>query len=98
MEIGTTLDVKTTAVRNAASKFPGYQALTVAPVAITVEGQPAREFESLIPQDGKSYHVLTVTAARDRELYTFNLIIAEAEYQANIDQARTLLNTFVFLK
>jgi hypothetical protein len=97
MEPNATLDLKTAAGQNTASKFPGSQLLTSVPLETTVAGQAARQYEWLVPQNGTQYHVLSVNTVRDGQFYTINIQIAAQNYAANIDQAKTFVNTFAFL-
>ena len=98
MEQGATLEQKTTAVRDAASKFPDYQPLTIVPVATTVSGQSARQFEFLDTENGgRTYHSLDVTTIRGNDFYTLSIEIEEKDFAANIEQAKTFVNTFAFL-
>ncbi|MGI8857983.1 MAG: hypothetical protein ACR2JW_19775, partial [Thermomicrobiales bacterium] len=48
MEPNATLDLKTAAAQNTASKFPGSQSLTPVPLETTVAGQAARQYEWLV--------------------------------------------------
>jgi hypothetical protein len=98
MEPGATLELKTEVTQKAASKFPGYQALTAQPTPVTVAGQPGREFEFLLTENGgRIYHTLLVTTVRGNDFYTLNIEIEEKDFAANVEQAKTFINTFAFL-
>jgi hypothetical protein len=97
MEPNATLDLKTAAAQNTASKFPGSQVLTSVPLETIVAGQAARQYEWLVPLNGTQYHVLSVNTVRGGQFYTINIQIAAQNYAANIGQAKTFINTFAFL-
>lgn len=98
MEPGATLELKTEAVQKAASKFAGYQALTIRPIPITVAGQPGRQFEHLLIENGgRTYHALLVTTVRGRDFYTLTIEIEEKDFAANVGQAKIFIDTFTFL-
>lgn len=98
MEPGATLDLMTTAVRVAASKFPDYQPLTTVPAVTAVAGQPARQFEFMNTENGgRTYHSLATTTIRGKNFYTLSIELEEKDFAANIEQAKVFINSFAFL-